>query len=509
MTGQRASRSVHRFLWTDRFVERFEEPSTPRIAEYLARAGAEMRVGWRAEVNLRAEDWTKSAAESLRRGFVVLIDYGHDERELYSASHSAGTLTSYKQHSQLADFLQEPGDTDITAHVDLSAVTRAAERCRPRRARAARSDLLHAWPRHHRSRGAHTSAAAGAEDVAAARRTRQHTQGSHFREGRRQAGTERLLVPCSAYVSTRSPAAALLMLSEVAHAGARRAVLDVAHAVRVDRLHPSGRRHRVQAARFVVADDQSPRVRVSCDRVDSVVGRVRRLQPADQELVLHQPSRESVRSLLRIRVGIRDDLAGEFFRRPSWSRSPERACESRSEGPTAVGRLRGSDRTSDLERRCVDAVSIARCCFCRVLPPIVWPSPYLAAPVFLGFIFLLDPINCARAGRFALARHPPWQLDERRRQPAHRRLHLRRAVGVLELLGAGKWIYTVPIFGDMKIFEMPVLGLLRLSAVRPRMLHHVCLRQAASLAWPAAAIASMMGDGPIVTGPWTIAQPRG
>jgi SAM-dependent MidA family methyltransferase len=110
-----------------RFVERFEELSHPRIAEYLARAGAEMRVGWRAEVNLRAEEWIKSAAASLRRGFLVVIDYGHDERELYGAAHSAGTLTSYKQHSQLADFLQEPGDTDITAHVDLSAVTRAAE----------------------------------------------------------------------------------------------------------------------------------------------------------------------------------------------------------------------------------------------------------------------------------------------------------------------------------------------------------------------------------------------
>lgn len=113
---------------TRRFAERFEELSAPRIAEYLARAGAEMRVGWRAEVNLRAEDWTKGAADALRRGFMVLIDYGHDERELYDASHSAGTLTSYKQHSQLADFLQEPGDTDITTHVDLSAITRAAER---------------------------------------------------------------------------------------------------------------------------------------------------------------------------------------------------------------------------------------------------------------------------------------------------------------------------------------------------------------------------------------------
>ena len=111
-----------------RFVERFQELSTPRITEYLARAGAEMHRGWRAEVNLRAEEWTKNAAASLRRGFMVLIDYGHDERELYSASHSAGTLTSFKQHSQFADFLQEPGDTDITAHVDLSAITRAAEK---------------------------------------------------------------------------------------------------------------------------------------------------------------------------------------------------------------------------------------------------------------------------------------------------------------------------------------------------------------------------------------------
>jgi SAM-dependent MidA family methyltransferase len=111
-----------------RFVERFEELSTPRIAEYLARAGAELRVGWRAEVNLAAEDWMTSAGGSLRLGFTVIIDYGHDERELYGAAHSAGTLTSFKEHSQLADFLQEPGQTDITAHVDLSAVTRAAER---------------------------------------------------------------------------------------------------------------------------------------------------------------------------------------------------------------------------------------------------------------------------------------------------------------------------------------------------------------------------------------------
>ena len=61
---QRAARSVRRCRRTDRFVERFEEPSTPRIAEYLARAGAEMRVGWRAEVNLARGRLDRSARPS-------------------------------------------------------------------------------------------------------------------------------------------------------------------------------------------------------------------------------------------------------------------------------------------------------------------------------------------------------------------------------------------------------------------------------------------------------------
>jgi SAM-dependent MidA family methyltransferase len=55
-----------------------------------------------------------------------LIDYGHEEAELYAAPHSAGTMTMFKRHTTEAD-LQDPGTADITAHVDLSAVQRAAE----------------------------------------------------------------------------------------------------------------------------------------------------------------------------------------------------------------------------------------------------------------------------------------------------------------------------------------------------------------------------------------------
>src|SRR4030095_5481619 len=73
-------------------------PSTPALQEYLDALGVQLEPGWRVEINLRAIDWIRDAARRLRRGFIVLIDYGHEARELYSAGHSSGTLTTFAQH---------------------------------------------------------------------------------------------------------------------------------------------------------------------------------------------------------------------------------------------------------------------------------------------------------------------------------------------------------------------------------------------------------------------------
>lgn len=89
--------------------------------------------------------------------------------------------------------------------------------------------------------------------------------------------------------------------------------------------------------------------------------------------------------------------------------------------------------------------------------PLIWPSPYLAAPVFLGFVFLLDPLN-ARAGDESLFRDI--------RCGSYDRLINLLAGGFIcgglwefwNYWAQAKWIYTVPIVGDIKIFEMPVLG---------------------------------------------------
>ncbi len=84
-------------------------------------------------------------------------------------------------------------------------------------------------------------------------------------------------------------------------------------------------------------------------------------------------------------------------------------------------------------------------------------AAYLAAPVWLGFIFLLDPLN-ARAGAESL-------LGDWRRGRSGRLTNLLIAGIVCGLLwefwnywGGTKWIYNVPIPPDVKLFEMPLAG---------------------------------------------------
>lgn len=117
----------------DRFVERLATPSS-EVLKHVERFGIALEPGWRAEVSPDAVSWVEEAGRSLDCGFLVLIDYGHDASELYSATHATGTLATYHRHvvgsgddHSAPPWLLDPGAVDITAHVDLSAVRRAAE----------------------------------------------------------------------------------------------------------------------------------------------------------------------------------------------------------------------------------------------------------------------------------------------------------------------------------------------------------------------------------------------
>lgn len=91
--------------------------------------------------------------------------------------------------------------------------------------------------------------------------------------------------------------------------------------------------------------------------------------------------------------------------------------------------------------------------------PITFPSRYLAALVWLGFIFLLDPINYFFGARSLLR-----DLERGKLNILLSLLLAGLTCGILwefwNYWALGKWIYTVPILGNVKIFEMPVIGYL-------------------------------------------------
>ena len=95
--------------------------------------------------------------------------------------------------------------------------------------------------------------------------------------------------------------------------------------------------------------------------------------------------------------------------------------------------------------------------------PLVRPSPYLAAPVWLGFILMLDPIN-ARLGGESLA----GDLVEGRHARVKNLVLSGFLCGILwefwNYWARAKWHYTVPIMEKLKIFEMPVPGYLGFPA---------------------------------------------
>lgn len=111
----------------DDFVEVEIEPTTSALAERLTAEGVELVDGQTAEVCLALDDWIAAAAASIRLGVLLLIDYGAPAAALYDpVRRRDGTLRAYVRHQVHADPYRYVGHQDLTAHVDVTAVERAA-----------------------------------------------------------------------------------------------------------------------------------------------------------------------------------------------------------------------------------------------------------------------------------------------------------------------------------------------------------------------------------------------
>ncbi len=107
--------------YKNEFVEVLR-PAREELKNYLAEQNISLPKEYRTEINLQALEWIKEIAASLKKGFVITIDYGFPCKELYSEKRNLGTLACYFQHNVSDLPYCNIGQQDITAHVNFSAL---------------------------------------------------------------------------------------------------------------------------------------------------------------------------------------------------------------------------------------------------------------------------------------------------------------------------------------------------------------------------------------------------
>lgn len=112
------SASGDEFSWEERPI-----PPGPLREAALRIAPGE---NYESEICLASRSLVASLARILERGVLLFVDYGFGRAEYYHPQRSAGTLMCHYRHLAHDDPFAWPGLTDITAHVDFTAVTEAA-----------------------------------------------------------------------------------------------------------------------------------------------------------------------------------------------------------------------------------------------------------------------------------------------------------------------------------------------------------------------------------------------
>jgi len=109
-----------------RFVEAWAAASLQEL-EFLDRYSVHPEEGERVEVPLAAQYFADRILDDLPPGFFIAIDYGYTREEQLAGRHR-GTLKAVRQHSVSADPYEAPGEQDVTADVNFTALAAAAER---------------------------------------------------------------------------------------------------------------------------------------------------------------------------------------------------------------------------------------------------------------------------------------------------------------------------------------------------------------------------------------------
>ncbi len=104
------------------FDEVLMQPSSVDVEDYCKKWLNDLPDGYRTEINLEIKAWIFDLSRVIKRGFVITVDYGHTRNEYFHPSRNRGTLLSYFRQQVSEDIYSDPGNRDITAHVNFSDV---------------------------------------------------------------------------------------------------------------------------------------------------------------------------------------------------------------------------------------------------------------------------------------------------------------------------------------------------------------------------------------------------
>ena len=83
--------------------------------------------GFTTEISPAAEKWWAEAGVALQRGWLMTLDYGLSSVEFFAPHRVNGTLRAYHGHKVSDDLLSNPGQQDLTAHVNFDSIRFAGE----------------------------------------------------------------------------------------------------------------------------------------------------------------------------------------------------------------------------------------------------------------------------------------------------------------------------------------------------------------------------------------------
>ena len=114
------------FAWAPRPADAVLTETVAALRNRLGPEGAEWHSPYRSEICPAQQAWMRTLADCMTAGVVMLLDYGFAAPEYYHPQRDQGTLMCHYRHRSHADPFLWPGLSDITAHVDFTALARAA-----------------------------------------------------------------------------------------------------------------------------------------------------------------------------------------------------------------------------------------------------------------------------------------------------------------------------------------------------------------------------------------------